>query len=382
MAGTTRSLTDIYTRIPVGGTKTGSAQDIQDLAKSVVFRDDSNPPTVPISGVTPTADAHFATKGYVDGKLGRSYIDFSLTEARPLAASASYSNLMVWWWTDLRFQPSTGNTNQTDWTYETYRDTAQAKYFVRHDQNNYINFDFQMPHEWAGTAVRFHGHTIPMADPGVAQNAYWSGAHHFGGVGDELPELSGWTQWTATQTVQPTTDVYKRAIVSFQTITPPASPGNSDILSIRVARLGDDASDTYTTSKTNYGGQTAAANLCIESFDVHYQRLATGSEEPFTGSVIDNPSRVLFDPSAYIGDVYLQMLVKCDSGNSCSFQLYDVTGAAAVTGSSASTTSTSYELKEVGPLTLTSGLREYRIQGKYDSVADEPKLVGARFVVR
>lgn len=301
---------------------------------------------------------------------------FGLYEARPLTSSSSYSNLHVWYWNDLRFDALNADKQQNLVTTEVYRDTPQLKEFARHDRDTQFHIDAQMPHTWAQTDARLHVHLIPMAAGNG--DAYFSGQYFFAGQGDETPATASWTSYT--QAIALTSgQQYTKQYRSVVTCAAPASPGSSDILSIFLQREGTDPLDTYTTVK-DHG--TAAANLCIESIDLHIQELLVGSEEEFSGVLQANPSCIIFDPDYHRGDIYLRMAIKSDAGNSCSFQLYDVTGGAAVSGSSATTTTTSYEVVEVGPLTLTSGARQYRVQAKYDSSADEPKLAFARFVVR
>jgi hypothetical protein len=310
-------------------------------------------------------------------------IHFGVFEARPLSASTSYANLYLWSWTDKTYPGTAGQTTITDLTLEDYRDTGQVQAFCSHNQDNRVSVDFQMPHYWAGTDVMLHVHVKPMASG--TGDAIWVGSYFFGSVGEAVPAASGWTAiGPVTQSIAPS-DQYVREIVSLATCTAPSTPGHSDILSCWFERQGSSASDTYTASK-DHG--TAAANICIEAYDIHYQALVAGSEEQFTGSVGINPTRMVFNPQTFRGDLWLRLLVKCDAGNACSFRLYDVTGDAAVqltAGGDAEVTnitSTSYTWVSIGPLSLTSGEREYRIQAKYNSTADEPKCASAMFVVR
>lgn len=303
-------------------------------------------------------------------------VHFGMCEARPVTASSSYSNLHVWSWTDCYFPVSTGDKLQNQFTTEVYRDTPQLKSFARHDRDTEIHIDYQMPHPWCGTAVELHAHLIPMG--GVTGNAYFSGQYFFGGIGAETPANSGWTQFTKAVELT-AANQYKKIYSDIVTCAAPASPNYSDILSIFVQREGTNGSDTYTASKDH---ETPQANVCIESVDIHYQRYIVGSEEEYSGDLTYNPSCIMFDQNYYKGDVYLRAAVKSDGGNSCTFRLYDVTGDAAISGSTITTTSTTYEVQEVGPLTLGAGMRQYRMQAKYDSAADEPKLVCAQMILR
>jgi hypothetical protein len=304
------------------------------------------------------------------------------TEARPLAASTSYSDLKVWSWTDLYFDARTGDRNQAALTVEEYRDTPQLKGFVRHDRDNELHLDYQMPHEWAGTAVNLHVHLIPMANG--SGDAYFSGQYVVGGNGDELPANASWTPISAAITLT-AAEQYKKQYRGIATLAAPASPGASDVYSVYLQREGLNVADTYTTNK-DHG--TGAANVCIESVDIHYQRLLMGSEEPFSGSVSLNPTRFFFDPDLVKGDHFVWICAKCDSGNACSFRLWDVTDGDVVqlvAGGDAETTNitgTTYAWYEIGPVTFDSAMHEYRIQGKYNSTADEPKVAAVKLVVR
>lgn len=308
-------------------------------------------------------------------------IHFGKVEARPLSASTSFADLFVWSWEDHKEVIAEGTIASTDLTFEAYRDCPQIKPFVRHDQNNSVSLEIEMPHTWAGTNVRLHVHTIPMVAPSPSPlNAYFSGSYYFGNRNAELPAFTSWTAFNATIAVA-TGEEFIRKSTAVATCVAPVSPLDSDFLSVFIQREGDSPSDTYTTSKV---GGTAAANLAFVAVDVHYQKLLTGSEEEHSGGhPAINPSVVTFNPDLYVdNNIYLQMAIKSDAGNACTFQLYDVGAAAVVAGTTVITTSTSYEVVELGPLSLTAGSREYKIQAKYNSVADEPKLASAAFVVR
>ena len=64
------------------------AQDLRDGWKSVVFRDGTQGFTAVVSGVTPTAAAHLATKAYVDERTGGAQAEFgSLYFSTPAATT-------------------------------------------------------------------------------------------------------------------------------------------------------------------------------------------------------------------------------------------------------------------------------------------------------
>jgi hypothetical protein len=309
-------------------------------------------------------------------RVYRRCLEFGMAEARPLQASATFADMKLWSWTDVTVDAQTGDRNQTQVTVENYRDTEQVKSFFRYDRDSTLSFDFQMPHMWAETDVKLHVHLIPMANG--SGDAYFTGRTSFSGQGDELPAASSWTSFTKAFTYAPA-DQYKRNYDSLTTVAAPALPGSSDILSVLVKREGTSGNDTYTTGK-DHG--TAAANLCVESMDVHYQRLLQGSEEEFSGTASINPTRIVIDKGTISGNAYLRILAKCDAGNPVEYRLWNVTAGATVTGSVVSTSSTTYTWLESSALTLALGENEYRVQGRYVSTPDEPWVAKAMMQIR
>lgn len=298
---------------------------------------------------------------------------FGAAEARPLASAATFADLEVWSWEDEKFPAITGQQQQIDWTIEGYRDTGQLKVFFRHDQQNQLHGDVQMAHHWAGTAASLHLHTIPMANGDGG--ARWVGAYHFGNLGAELPALASWTSIAVTQAIV-AADQYDRKTVSIASCAPPSVPGHSDHISFKLTRDGDAAEDTYTTNK-DHG--TGAANLCLESYDVHYQRLLTGSFDLTSGRPVVNPARIWFEQVSGGGAVTVEALVRSVGGAEVEFQVWDV-AAAAQQGSAVTTSSTSYTRIKFGPFTPADGVRELRIRGRYTGTAEEPVCVAARLL--
>jgi len=98
--------------------------------------------------------------------------------------------------------------------------------------------------------------------------------------------------------------------------------------------------------------------------------------------VLSDTSRIFFDKALFPGTCEVFMLVKSTAGNPVSFQLWDETAGAAVVHDAITTSSTAFELKATGLLTLLAGLREYSIRAKYDAGADTPKLGYAVMSVR
>lgn len=177
-------------------------------------------------------------------------------------------------WGDLRGSAAQGKASAA-LTLEAYRDTAFQMYFFRHDQDDTLDFEFQMPHRWRkDTAVRPHLHVVPMVAPAADENCYFTGYYTWAPFSfSPIPLLAGWTTFTATLTVTPT-DAFRHMIVTLGTFNPPANPTESTMLLIHVVRAGTNLLDTYDTNKV---GGTVAANLGLLSADVHYRKEHFGS---------------------------------------------------------------------------------------------------------
>jgi hypothetical protein len=168
-------------------------------------------------------------------------------------------------WKDLQGDISNG-TGAADLTYEVYRDTLYKMYFFRFNQDDELNFRFQVQHDWdVGTSVKFHLHVVPMAS--TAGNVVISGYYFWAGVGDVIPAVVGWTPFNVIVPIA-AADQYKHFIIPVVTAVPTTQKGSS-ILNVYLTRPGaTDANDTYDGNKV---GGTPAANLGLLSADWHYQ---------------------------------------------------------------------------------------------------------------
>ncbi len=165
-------------------------------------------------------------------------------------------------------------------TIEAYRDTPFLMWFMRHDQNDALNFVYQLPHRWNhATPVIPHLHVQPMANPVATQVVRVNGIYAWTRpdyAAAPLPALSGWTTFGPIDTPIAPGDVYVQKIISLGSVAPPSWARGSTCLLIWFRRFGLDAGDTYTTNKTP---GTGAANLGLISSDVHYRVAnAAGSE--------------------------------------------------------------------------------------------------------
>lgn len=180
-------------------------------------------------------------------------------------------------WDDLQGDISEGVGNET-LTYQAYRDTQFNMFFMRSDQDDALNFRYQMPHEWdPTTSVSAHLHVVPMANPAVAQNVLIQGSYVWTSVNGIIPAQSGWTSFERTMTVNPG-GAYQQRIASIGTIAPPAGAVESEVLLIHFIRAGTNPGDTYDTPK-DHG--TPAANLGLVSADLHYRKSKIGTLTPF-----------------------------------------------------------------------------------------------------
>ena len=157
-------------------------------------------------------------------------------------------------------------------TREVYRDTPYLMRFFRHDQDDYLHLAIQMSHKWnRATAVRFHGHVVPMANAGG--NVYWQYNYIFVPVSGTIPANVGWAAGNVTSPIL-AADQYRHTPIDLVTVPVPAGASASTTLLIRLGRLGSSPNDTY---NTNGGGGTPQANLGVLYFDLHYQQYAAGT---------------------------------------------------------------------------------------------------------
>jgi len=156
-------------------------------------------------------------------------------------------------------------------TEEVYRDTTMQLQFMKHNQNATLHGKIQIDHDYdLDTEIRFHIHTIPMAN--ALGNAYFTFKHHFAIAGIAVPLAASWTS-DANVIAFVAADQYKHKADTLFTLTPSGS-GHSSILLFELIRESTNMLDTYSTNK-DHG--TAAANLAALYVDVHYRRASPGS---------------------------------------------------------------------------------------------------------
>lgn len=164
-------------------------------------------------------------------------------------------------------------------TFEAFDITNYQTYFMRHDQNDTLYLEYQMPHSWSRTAVRPHLHFVPMVSPVANQDIYFEGEYAWMQANAVVP-VAPWIAFNATFTVTPTMGMTNR-VISLAIVQPPANAHESDILLMWVRRSGLNVLDTYTTAKLN--GQPAA-NVAVISLDCHFQKDKSGTIIEFPGA--------------------------------------------------------------------------------------------------
>jgi len=180
-------------------------------------------------------------------------------------------------WDDIQ-GPVEQGTGVSALTKEVWRDTPFQMYWLRHDQNDELNFVYQTSHQWKyDTAVRPHIHVMIGADPVSTEYIYIEGYYAWTRPNNvnALPAMSGWTYFSGSFAVNPG-DINTQKILSLGSITPPSWARESTSIIIYFRRYGTSPSDTFNTSKT-YG--TPAANVAILTTDLHYQKIQLGSEK-------------------------------------------------------------------------------------------------------
>jgi hypothetical protein len=164
-----------------------------------------------------------------------------------------------------------------------YRDSGFLAYHFVHNQDDELNFRFQLSHRWKpSTPIRVHVHFIPCVNPASTQYVVWEYRYAWANYGVEVGALAtSWTTGEARSTIA-TADAFKPTITPLATVAVDANCAESSILMFRLKRLGSSApvtpgwTDTYTTSKA-YG--TASANIMLLACDAHYQSEKIGTTE-------------------------------------------------------------------------------------------------------
>ena len=170
---------------------------------------------------------------------------------------------------DLRF-PATavnppGAASDPDW------DTTTPGWLFDASSTEIIHLIAQLPHQWhVGTDLEPHVHW--MKTTSADGNVYWRLEYKWAGIGEVLD--TNWTTVNVTTTVAGTPDndtANEHLISSFGSIDT-TGKGISDILLMKLSRIGGDGSDTY------------GADARFLEFDIHYAIDGFGSDGVYTKS--------------------------------------------------------------------------------------------------
>lgn len=138
--------------------------------------------------------------------------------------------------------------------------TTYGWYEFAHNQDEYVFFQFQLPHDWAlGTDLKPHVHW--MKTTSAAGEVEWQLDYRWAKIGQVMDAA-----WTTLSDMTPDVDdndtQYSHALTGLGTIATGSTVDISDMLICKLTRLG--------SSYSGASHYTAAAALL--EFDIHYQR--------------------------------------------------------------------------------------------------------------
>jgi len=207
------------------------------------------------------------------------YVPNDLVVIKPTTGPGNWIAYTEGRWDDLPGDISQG-LGGAALTYEEFWDTKFKQYFFRNNQDDSLSMRFQMSHMWRRSSVVYpHLHVVLCADPLVDQDMYFNGQYYWTPVGGKTPSVVSWGTFSFTYTVSPG-DIYDNIYIPlFNTAPMVPDTWESSILKIFVQREATNVLDTYDTAKP-WG--TAAANVGLDSFDVHHikDKLGTPGQIP------------------------------------------------------------------------------------------------------
>ena len=174
----------------------------------------------------------------------------------------------------------TALSGSSQWTTEALRDTGFIINWLRHDQDDFFQMNFQFTHrkKIQSPITSIHLHYMPAGS--VDGNVFISYSYTWVNIDGTIPALTSWTTSTVTIPVAGA-DQYKHKIANIvANILAPSNETASSILLIKCSRLGSSSgSDTYTSNKT---GGTASANFGILYMDAHILTDRAGTDTELT----------------------------------------------------------------------------------------------------
>lgn len=166
------------------------------------------------------------------------------------------------YWEDLR-APATG-INPPGAAADPSVDQTLGGFLFSSTATNTIVLFLQLPHGWKeGSLLKPHVHW--MKTSAAAGNVVWEMAYRWAPMGEVMD-----ANWTALTASSPYTTDHNLANEHLVTLFPDVDAtgkGLSDMLIVRLSRLGGDAADTYGTFAK------------LLEFDIHYQVDSPGSRQ-------------------------------------------------------------------------------------------------------
>jgi hypothetical protein len=181
-------------------------------------------------------------------------------------------------WDDIRGNVNSALTGTATWTLENYASTGFPMAFLRHDQDDQINMELQMPHSRLQGSILLdcHIHAIGMSN--VTGDVRFKWYYTFAKIGDVvINDTALWTKGYKTITINGTDQFKHKYYDIINNITPPVNEGVSSILYVILRRLGSASTlDTYNSNKT---GGTGQANFGLQWIDAHSEINSMGSNQ-------------------------------------------------------------------------------------------------------
>lgn len=170
------------------------------------------------------------------------------------------------YWDDLRF-PATA-VNPPGLGSDPDFDTTNGGYLFDASSTELVFFAAQMPHQWREeSTIRPHVHWQKTTS--ATGNVYWRMEYKWAPKNTVMDAAFTTLNVTSTVSATPDTDeADKHLISSFGDITA-SGKGLSDMLMIKISRIGGDAADTYNS------------DCRLLEFDIHYRSNSLGSVAEF-----------------------------------------------------------------------------------------------------
>ena len=169
-------------------------------------------------------------------------------------------------WDDLRFPASgfnpPGQASDPDY------DTTNGGWLFDATGTEVLFMQAQMPHAWVeGSAIKPHVHWQKTTS--ASGNVLWRFSYKMAPIGEVMDAAFTDVDVTTTVAGTPDNDTANEHLISSFSELSMTGKSLSDMILIKLSRIGGDASDTY------------AADARLLEFDIHYQINSLGSEQEF-----------------------------------------------------------------------------------------------------